>query len=132
MVDVIEHGKMHPVSSNSVANSLSYSTDETLTGGTWIDGKPIYRKVWTSTFNNGIRTDILPASLMMISVTGFVEYPQNGGIRYWIVNAPQNSETNVYFPEVWYNNNGSVTFNAQGPFGGSECTIIFEYTKTTD
>lgn len=23
---------------------LSYSTDETLTGGTWIDGKPIYRK----------------------------------------------------------------------------------------
>ena len=26
---------------------LSYSTEETLTGGTWIDGKPIYRKVLT-------------------------------------------------------------------------------------
>ena len=25
----------------------SYSTDEVLTGETWIDGKPIYRKVWT-------------------------------------------------------------------------------------
>lgn len=27
---------------------LSYSTEETLTGGTWIDGKPIYRKVIAS------------------------------------------------------------------------------------
>lgn len=26
---------------------LSYSTEETLTGGTWIDGKPIYRKCLT-------------------------------------------------------------------------------------
>lgn len=26
-------------------SSLYYSTDETLTGGIWIDGKPIYRKV---------------------------------------------------------------------------------------
>jgi len=29
----------------SVAQGQSYSTQETLTGGTWIDGKPIYRKV---------------------------------------------------------------------------------------
>lgn len=25
----------------------SYSTEETLTGGTWIDGKPIYRRTWS-------------------------------------------------------------------------------------
>lgn len=29
----------------SVTGTHSYSTAETLTGGTWIDGKPIYRKV---------------------------------------------------------------------------------------
>ena len=29
----------------------SYSKDETLTGGTWIDGKPIYRKVLTGEHN---------------------------------------------------------------------------------
>ena len=28
-----------------IADAQSYSTEETLTGGTWIDGKPIYRKV---------------------------------------------------------------------------------------
>ena len=31
---------------NYVNNSNSYSTEETLTGGKWIDGKPIYRKVF--------------------------------------------------------------------------------------
>lgn len=29
-----------------INNSNSYSTEETLTGGKWIDGKPIYRKVF--------------------------------------------------------------------------------------
>ena len=29
------------------APNQSYSTSEQLTGGTWIDGKPIYRKVIT-------------------------------------------------------------------------------------
>ncbi len=36
---------MHSVTSNTVAESLSYSTTEQKTGGVWIDGKPIYRKV---------------------------------------------------------------------------------------
>lgn len=31
---------------NYINNSNSYSTEETLTGGTWINGKPIYRKVF--------------------------------------------------------------------------------------
>lgn len=30
-----------------ITRNASYSTDETLTGGTWIDNKPIYRKVFT-------------------------------------------------------------------------------------
>ena len=29
-----------------VGNAESYSTDEVCTGGTWIDGKPIYRRVF--------------------------------------------------------------------------------------
>ena len=32
-------------------HNLSYSTTETLTGGTWIDGKPIYRRVIQGNFN---------------------------------------------------------------------------------
>lgn len=33
--------------SSAIGNAQSYSTEETLTGGTWVDGKPIYRKVLT-------------------------------------------------------------------------------------
>lgn len=33
-----------------ITNNNTYSTDEVLTGKTWIDGKPIYRKVFTGKF----------------------------------------------------------------------------------
>ena len=38
-----------------IADAQSYSTDEQPTGGTWIDGKPIYRKVfhWDYTIKAG-------------------------------------------------------------------------------
>ena len=54
-VDVVQDGNMHAVTSNAVADSLSYSTDEVKTGGKWIDGKPIYRK--TLVFTNQTLTD---------------------------------------------------------------------------
>lgn len=44
-VDVVQEGNMSAVTSNAVAENLSYSTTEQKTGGTWIDGKPIYRKI---------------------------------------------------------------------------------------
>jgi hypothetical protein len=37
---------------NGDVTNNSYSTDETLTGGTWIDGKPIYRKVLDGSISN--------------------------------------------------------------------------------
>ena len=41
-----------------VDKANSYSTDEILTGGTWIDDKPIYRKVLTKVVNT--QTDSIP------------------------------------------------------------------------
>ena len=49
VTDTIAEGEMRAVTSNAVANALSYSTSETLTGGTWIDGKPIYRLAMVGT-----------------------------------------------------------------------------------
>lgn len=132
VVDRVADGNLNPVTSNAVANALSYSTDETPTGGKWIDGKPIYRKVWTGTYNAGRYTDILPEGLIMISITGYIKYSQDSGTRYWVINAPQNSSNNVYFASVWYNSAGFVQFEVQGPFAGNDSVIIFEYTKTTD
>jgi len=48
-----------PVAQLSVINdNNSYSTEETLTGGTWIDGKPIYRRVFNlGNLNDGYSRD---------------------------------------------------------------------------
>ena len=54
--DSVTKDDMHPVTSNAVAESKSYSTTETLTGGTWIDGKPIYRKAGIYNNNGSIGT----------------------------------------------------------------------------
>jgi hypothetical protein len=43
-VDTVQAGNLHAVTSNAVAEALSYSTSEVNTGKKWIDGKPIYRK----------------------------------------------------------------------------------------
>ena len=48
-VNAVESGNLHAVTSNAVAESLSYSTTEQATGGKWIDGKPIYRKTFYPT-----------------------------------------------------------------------------------
>ena len=59
--NTIEAGNTRPVTSDAVYNAVgggsSYSTEETLTGGVWLDGKPIYKKTFKSimshTFNRG-------------------------------------------------------------------------------
>ena len=47
ITDAVTDGDMRAVTSNAVADSLSYSTTETLTGGKWIDGNLIYKKTFT-------------------------------------------------------------------------------------
>ena len=46
VADTVERGNSLPVTSNGVANCLSYSIQEKFTGKYWIDGKPIYRKCY--------------------------------------------------------------------------------------
>ena len=48
--DIVEVGSN--LSNGDVYDANSYSTDEIKTGGTWIDGKPIYRKVINLDFVN--------------------------------------------------------------------------------
>lgn len=95
-----------------------YSTEETNTGKTWIDGKPIYRKVveknvnlagnaWTSTGVNVSEVDTLCNCVMLNSKFAF------GGF---------------YTKKV--SNQLDVYCVSDANWGAS--TFILEYTKTTD
>lgn len=121
VVNEVALNNMHSVTSNAVANSMSYSTSEVNTGKKWIDGKPIYRKVidlaeaitvsnaWTS-----ISVSISGISKITYSY-GLSRY-LNGGFEYSL--------------PIFVNIASSL--QVLSPIDVSLKTLILEYTKTTD
>lgn len=115
-------------SCNYINECKTYSTNETLTGETWIDGKPIYRKVieYTGEIQASTWTSISISSLGIYYVDnlvvkgGYLKYPEN------ITESIYSYSNRVQF--LNYNNNISFYF-AVSP---SKVTLIVEYTKTTD
>ena len=127
VVDSVESGNLNPVTSNAVAgavssvlNNLSYFTTEINTGIKWIDGKDIYRCVWT-----GLTQTMEPQTWRdtVIPKTGIAKL-----IRGWCVNNDNatfacaftaTGETNyirvLSYRSVWF------TIN----------TIVLEYTKSS-
>lgn len=120
VVDVVEDGNMNPVTSNAVADCLKYSTNETVTGKTWIDGKPIYRIVLTTTASitntanswGGLQTVI---SNLNLERCVYVVVASSGGGN---------------FPILFTRASGFRTYDSNVAEAG--VNIIFEYTKTTD
>ena len=104
---------------NYVNNLNSYSTEETLTGGKWIDGKPIYRRVfigsWSATTNIWTVTNI--------SVVGFETLISASCKR----NA---KEANLPAIQVEMGDTLLNLATLTGTFTINQ--IILEYTKTTD
>jgi hypothetical protein len=124
-VDEVTADNMHSVTSNAVASAIqrikSYFTTEQPTGGKWIDGKPIYRKVIEQNFGTGqtIITHNLGIS-RYIDVRVFV-----GSVQY--VNSYLSSQYNISVFDLNVNT-FAVTCNSWVGSG----YIILEYTKTTD
>ena len=118
-----------------VDSSNSYSTDEVKTGGKWIDGKPIYRKVVTHTLSN--------------ELTGLVEIQHNiqnikTPIRIAFGNVTVPGTSNSMTIPAQYD---STTFIQLGEFSNTyvqlfagstnwtsfrDVMLCLEYTKTTD
>lgn len=127
-IDSIEDGSAFALKANMV-----YSTDEVDTGQTWIDGKPIYRKVVTKTTNSQETT-------INISEIPFDYLKMDGRL---ILNP---GTSNEYKVEPFYKNNSDyarapfinirtkdIALNSSNPSNVTRTWIvILEYTKTTD
>ena len=102
----------------SGGGSNSYSQAETFTGGTWIDGKPIYRKVIPFTVPSQISP---PISLDIDHNLGIDTY-----ISLWITTpSPPTSQDSLFtFPVGAYGNN--IAVNTTGAISTSENTFRFE------
>ena len=99
--------------------------------GTWIDGKPIYRKCYTgwSIYSKSLSANLSNANVdKFVSIKGIV---QGDGFVYDL-NSYNSSSIFVY---VRYNSSNDTFINEIGsgyPASGSYITLYVEYTKTTD
>ena len=121
---------------NYVDNSNSYSTEEVKTGGTWIDGKPIYRKVLTATLQTDeqiLTIEISPQLKSIVSIKGILTTSQNVDfpIPYCFVDGSSVNQVYVYCQGL---NLIIIPRSTSGNYFKAGCTIraFLEYTKTTD
>ena len=133
VTDLVQEGNMNPITSNAVARftGANYSTSEVKTSNTWIDGKPIYRRVFTyvnpnpttnPNFTYGTISDfaqLVDARTITNSNNGTnQEASEYSGYRRFRVDISGNTAT--------LRNESVYNYNV------NEYILIIEYTKTTD
>lgn len=130
-VDTVQSGNMHAVTSNAVAESLSYSTTEQATGGKWIDGKPIYRKVIDcGTLPNGTTKTIANAFSNVDTIIQIKGVAQSTGYTLPI---PYNDiVANNGGLRVFILDKKDIELGTGTNFSAYTGILIVEYTKTTD
>ena len=106
-----------------------YSTSEKIVG-TWIDGKPIYRRILSGTKTSGTALNFPTISNIaeVISLNGILK--SDSGMNYYHI--PSYNESNIY-TTLECSSSGVVKVNASASGYSNGLVIIFiEYTKTTD
>lgn len=101
-------------------NNPNYSTTEQKTGGTWIDGKPIYRKTLDETFNTTTSDTLIP-NTSGLNVDSIVSSD-------WYVPSEK-----IYLAVIkLFVQNGSLYIRSAIVMGNIRNLVTIEYTKTTD
>jgi hypothetical protein len=126
-VDVVEEDNLHAVTSNAVAESLSYSETEQKTGGTWIDGKPIYRKVIKVNGNPSTIQTGLTSANEVIDIR--IKNTVSGTSNNYVFNGCL-TNANVYYPWLYELSPDNTTLTRlTGTYVGTTKFVILEYTK---
>ena len=115
-------------SCNYVNGLETYSTSETRVG-TWIDGKPIYRKIYTISL--GSDSNIFEAH----NLSNLDKFWINNGISF-VYKSDESIPANWYYSSsdwarTWLTNN-HIRFRSPSNLTGRTLYITIEYTKTTD
>lgn len=101
-----------------------YSANEVRIG-TWINGKPLYRKVITGTLTDGDRMVDLSSLNISILTNSYGRCGTTGNYR------PLNFYLSGYFISTRYSS-GSMYISASSAYANEPFELVVEYTKTTD
>ncbi len=112
----------------------TYSTEEINTGKTWIDGKPMYRRIVSFTVSN----DVKGVDLSGLNFEdGIIEWGRltldaGNNIKY-IDMLPLSGSTYAWIQLIYSHSKWVVTLNTNSTnLNGFVCEICLLYTKTTD
>lgn len=114
---------------------VTYSTEETLTGDTWIDGKPIYRKIISKTVNGDSKWYTSSGDNSIADVDTLIKYDwitdlgstfHNSGAFY-----STTSYSRAYLQTTGGTPNVHIAYYATDSKSGTVRAIVY-YTKTTD
>lgn len=108
----------------------TYSTEERLTGGVWIDGKPIYRRCW-------VRTTVGSGNDINSGVPNPYYTGYTGDIERVIDFRFSPVAGLMYYPYTIFYFNSNKQYILHNTLGSSQTypigtTYIMEYTKTSD
>ena len=123
------NGASAPAGWEEIDDPNTYSTTETRIG-TWIDGKPLYRKVFTITNPQSTNTNYEDVSNLNIQTQAHLYgyYKTSSGNKFDIPFYDSESNYSVIFL-------GDANY-IRGRFGNpsiiTDIKVILEYTKTTD
>ena len=114
---------------HAIKSANTYSTSETNTGKKWIDGKPIYRKIYTISL--GSDSNIFEAH----NLSNLDKFWINNGISF-VYKSDESIPANWYYSSsdwarTWLTNN-HIRFRSPSNLTGRTLYITIEYTKTTD
>jgi len=123
------------ISSNTWINNWNmvgeqgFSTSEHITGKLWVDGKPIYRRVFNGTTATTNDATVTPGTIAnietVISISGGVHPTSVLFVPFGFRRTQTNEETNCFI-----GNNGSVNIQVTGaPMQNRPFRAIIEYTK---
>ena len=130
-VDEVALDNMHSVSSNAVAKCLAYSLIEQKTGETWVDGKPIYRKVIECGQLPNNNSKSIPCNISNLEqVVSLQGYAQNGNL--FIPLTYTSNYSLQYTIELYYNEGNIIIVTGMDRTSYTKSFAILEYTKITD
>ena len=129
MAGIMKDGKVYA----GGAGSEVYSTEEQVIG-TWIDGKPIYRKIIQSTTSSDGSTRYIPIGVNVDEFVSMHCLVKSRGTQY--LPSGFNYADTYKISIDGYDNLGGANANTVGirhtGYPNLPVTIILEYTKTTD
>ena len=108
-----------------IGNAESYTTNEVCTGGTWIDGKPIYRRVFVAE-NVGSSTQHVFADAIdgLETVASMVGMFANANAQFQIPYV-----TNGAWTHIAVRADGKVQFDSSDDFSIAKLIVVVDYTK---